>query len=101
MRRTETPAIRRALHARDRGCRWPGCALPAAWCTAHHIRPWANGGTTSRTNLILLCFVHHHYFIHYLGWTLTGDPDATVTFTHPAGWLTLTSPLPTTQPRAP
>jgi hypothetical protein len=52
--------------------------------------------------MILLCFVPHHYFIHYLGWLLAGDPDGTVTFAHPTGWLTLTSPLPaTTQPRAP
>jgi hypothetical protein len=102
MQRTETPGIRRALHARDRGCRWPGCGIPAAWCTAHHIRPWAKGGRTSRKTMILLCFVHHQYFIHYLGWTLTGDPDGTVALTHPGGWLTLTSPLPAaSRPRAP
>jgi hypothetical protein len=92
--RTETPALRRALTARDRGCRWPGCGLPASWCTAHHIRPWKLGGATRLPNLVLLCFVHHHYFIHLLGWTLTGAADALLRFTHPGGWLTLDSPLP-------
>jgi Domain of unknown function (DUF222)/HNH endonuclease len=92
--RTETPALRRALTARDRGCRWPGCGLPAGWCTAHHIRPWKLGGATRLPNLVLLCFVHHHYFIHLLGWTLTGTADALLRFTHPGGWLTLDSPLP-------
>ena len=93
--RTETPALRRALTARDRGCRWPGCGLPAGWCTAHHLRPWKLGGATRLPNLVLLCFVHHHYFIHLLGWTLTGTADALLRFTHPGGWLTLDSPLPT------
>jgi hypothetical protein len=92
--RTETPALRRALTARDRGCRWPGCGMPATWCTAHHIRPWKRGGKTRRSNLVLLCFVHHHYFIHLLGWLLTGSADTTLHFTHPGGSLTLDSPLP-------
>ena len=92
--RTETPALRRALTARDRGCRWPGCGLPASWCTAHHIRPWKLGGATRLPNLVLLCFVHHHYFVHLLGWTLTGTADALLRFTHPGGWLTLDSSLP-------
>ncbi|HEY2519077.1 MAG TPA: DUF222 domain-containing protein [Streptosporangiaceae bacterium] len=92
--RTETPAQRRALTARDRGCRWPGCGMPAVWCTAHHIRPWKRGGRTRLPDLILLCFVHHHYFIHLLGWILTGTADSTLQFTHPRGHLTLTSPLP-------
>jgi hypothetical protein len=93
--RTETPAIRRALTARDRGCRWPGCGLPATWCTAHHIHPWKHGGTTRLPGLVLLCFVHHHYFTHLLGWTLSGSPDGLLHFTHPHGHLTLNSPLPT------
>jgi hypothetical protein len=92
--RTETPALRRALTARDRGCRFPGCGLPATWCTAHHIRPWKRHGTTRLPNLVLLCFVHHHYFIHLLGWALSGSPDDILRFTHPEGWLTLDSPLP-------
>jgi hypothetical protein len=92
--RTETPALRRALAARDRGCRWPGCGLPASWCTAHHIRPWKHGGKTRLPNLVLLCFVHHHYFIHLQGWTLIGSPDQGLTFAHPRTGLTLPSPLP-------
>jgi hypothetical protein len=92
--RTETPAIRRALTVRDRGCRWPGCGLPAVWCTAHHIRPWKRRGKTRLPNLVLFCFVHHHYFIHQLGWTLSGSPDGLLHFTHPGGRLILDSPLP-------
>jgi hypothetical protein len=92
--RTETPAQRRALTARDRGCRWPGCGTPATWCTAHHIHPWQHGGKTRLPDLVLLCFVHHHYFIHLLGWILSGSPDGLLRFTHPRGHLTLDSPLP-------
>jgi Domain of unknown function (DUF222)/HNH endonuclease len=92
--RTETPALRRALTARDQGCRWPGCGLPAIWCTAHHIRPWRHGGRTRLPNLVLLCFVHHHYFIHLEGWTLSGSPDQELRFAHPRTGLSLASPLP-------
>jgi Domain of unknown function (DUF222)/HNH endonuclease len=92
--RTEPPALRRALEARDQGCRWPQCGALAAWATAHHIKPWSKGGATSLQDLALLCHAHHHHFIHILGWTITGDPNATLHFTHPGGWLTLDSPLP-------
>ncbi len=100
--RTETPAIRRALEARDQGCRAPGCGMPATWCTAHHLKPWSHGGTTSLNDTALFCFAHHTYFIHTLGWTVTGDPNGTLHFTHPQGWPTLDSPLPgATKPRPP
>ena len=92
--RTEPPGLRRALEARDRGCRWPFCDALAAWATAHHIRHWKDGGATSLDDLALFCHVHHHHFIHLLGWTITGDPNGTLHFTHPGGWLTLDSPLP-------
>src|SRR5690606_20733215 len=36
--------MRKALQARDRGCRWPGCTAPAAWTDAHHLLPWWHGG---------------------------------------------------------
>jgi hypothetical protein len=92
--RTEPAGLRRALEARDRGCRWTECGALAAWATAHHIRPWSQGGATSLDETALFCFVHHHHFIHTLGWTITGNPNATLYLTHPGGWVTLESPLP-------
>jgi hypothetical protein len=92
--RTEPAGLRRALEARDRRCRWPGCEALAAWATAHHIRPWSKGGATSLADLALFCHLHHHHFIHTLGWIITGTPNGTLHFTHPGGWLTLDSPLP-------
>ncbi len=35
--RTATPAQRRALAARDRGCIIPGCGIPAEACQTHHV----------------------------------------------------------------
>jgi hypothetical protein len=94
--RTEPPGLRRALEARDRGCRWPGCGALATWATAHHIKGWQHGANTSLDELALFCHVHHHYFIHMLGWQITGTPNGTLHLTHPGGWLTLDSPLPGT-----
>ncbi len=58
-RRTRTipPSIRRALAARDTGCRFPGCT--SRRCDAHHIDHWADGGPTRVDNLLLLCRRHH------------------------------------------
>ena len=42
-KRFHTPAMRHALAVRDRECRAVGCEIPAAWCEAHHVRPWAAG----------------------------------------------------------
>ena len=55
--RTIPPALRRALQARDRQCRFPGCN--ARRCDAHHVRHWADGGPTRLDNLVLLCRRHH------------------------------------------
>ncbi|MCY3843357.1 MAG: DUF222 domain-containing protein, partial [Acidobacteria bacterium] len=51
--RTVSPALRRALAARDGQCRFPGCE--ARRCDAHHMRHWAHGGETALANLVLLC----------------------------------------------
>jgi hypothetical protein len=56
--RTIPPAIRRALNARDRGCRFPGCAN-TRYVDAHHVHHWAQGGETKLSNLALLCRFHH------------------------------------------
>jgi hypothetical protein len=57
--RTATPAQRRALAARDRGCIIPGCRIPAEACQTHHIQDWAAHGATDLPNLALLCWAHH------------------------------------------
>ena len=53
---------RHALAARDRGCSFPGCDVPPAWCQAHHVVAWADGGLTNLDNLTLLCGWHHRQF---------------------------------------
>ena len=55
--RTVPPSLRRALEARDRGCRFPGCGL--RFTEAHHVKHWADGGETSLSNTTLMCKAHH------------------------------------------
>ncbi len=82
---------RRAMVVRDGGCRGPGCDRPPAWCDAHHIRWWTNGGHTNLANGLLLCR-HHHRLVHEGGWTLTFDPTtALATFRSPSGNLERTT----------
>jgi hypothetical protein len=77
--------MRRALHARDRGCRFPGCDAPSAWTDAHHIQPWARGGATDVDNLTLLCRWHHGR-VHEGGWSVSYHPETgEVTATRPDG----------------
>jgi hypothetical protein len=74
-RRTVTPAQRRALEARDRGCRFPGCPADR-WLKAHHLRHWGHKGPTDLDNLVLLCR-HHHKVVHEFGWNVRFEqPDA-------------------------
>ncbi len=71
--RTVPPALRRALVARDGGCRFPGCTNHR-WVDAHHIEHWVDGGTTRSGNLILLCTTHHR-LVHEGGFRLGGSAD--------------------------
>ncbi|MHA7240828.1 HNH endonuclease signature motif containing protein [Arthrobacter sp. TMS1-12-1] len=52
-------AQRRAMVARDRGCAFPDCTVPAVWAEAHHVTPWVLGGRTDVSNGCLLCSFHH------------------------------------------
>jgi hypothetical protein len=72
------PALRRALNARDRGCRFPGCAS-RRFLHAHHIEHWANGGATDLDNLLQLCG-HHHRLLHEGGYGITRRPDGRLLF---------------------
>jgi len=58
-RRLFTRGQRLALIARDKGCSWAGCTVPASWCDAHHVVHWRHGGRTSLLNAALLCPKHH------------------------------------------
>jgi hypothetical protein len=80
--RTIPPAIRRALHHRDHGCRFPGCGLP--YGQGHHIRHWANGGPTTLGNLAMLCR-RHHRAVHEEGYRVERRADGALRFTRPDG----------------
>ncbi len=93
--RTHTPAQRRAITARDRGCAWPGCGTPSRWCEVHHLVWWdRDGGDTSVLDGALLCSFHHHE-VHRLDLVVTrftvghgggeGGRSATYTVVTPGG----------------
>ena len=83
-RRTRTipPATRRALEARDRGCRFPGCGL--RFTDGHHIVHWADGGPTTLKNLVLLC-ERHHRRVHEGRYQVCSGADGTTVFFTPDG----------------
>lgn len=75
--------MRRALLARDRHCRFPGCST-RRFLHAHHLRHWADGGPTALSNLISLCGAHHR-FVHEGGWKLTAGASGALEARCPDG----------------
>ncbi len=75
---------RRALeHRAGYRCERDGCGRPAAVCVPHHVVPWALGGLSLQSNLVLLCRSCHH---------LLHDRDRPLLLTAgrrigPRGWL--------------
>ena len=51
---------RRALFARDRGCTFPNCTVPAARAQIHHTTDWARGGHTNLDTLTIACGYHNN-----------------------------------------
>ena len=78
-------SIRRAVLLRDRGCAWPRCGRPAAWCDVHHLQHKKDGGKTAVSECVLLCQFHHDICIHRRGWRLILHPDGTTTAYGPDG----------------
>ncbi|MBX5460994.1 MAG: HNH endonuclease, partial [Steroidobacteraceae bacterium] len=74
---------RRALQARDRGCRFPGCTH-TRFVDAHHVQHWAQGGETKASNLVLLCR-RHHRFVHEGGVRIEVLDDGAFRFVKPDG----------------
>lgn len=82
-----SPALARAVRARDVTCRFPGCRRsavgPANGTDLDHTVPWPVG-STSATNLAVLCR-RHHRLKHTPGWSTVLHPDGSMTWTTPTG----------------
>jgi hypothetical protein len=80
-----TAAQRRAISVRDNGrCRWPHCWRRT--CDIHHVIWYKRGGVTAVCNGCLLC-PHHHTFVHEHRFTISGEPNATLSFHRPDGTI--------------
>ncbi|GAA1720806.1 HNH endonuclease signature motif containing protein [Fodinicola feengrottensis] len=75
-----TPALRKALIARDKGC--ARCGRPPRWTRGHHVQHWADGGATFLENCVLLCD-RCHRLVHHGGWDVR-IVDGIVEFLPPA-----------------
>ncbi len=83
--RTATAAQRRAIVARDRHCRAPGCRTKPKHCDVHHLDHWINGGRTDVDRMVLLCGTHHREF-HKPGYRMELSDQAEFTVHSPKGW---------------
>ena len=82
-RRLASPGQRIVLHARDRGCTFPGCTVPGYGCQAHHgKKPWARGGQTNIDEEVLACPPHNR-LIEKGGWTTRIRTDGRVAWIPP------------------
>ncbi|MGY1667035.1 DUF222 domain-containing protein [Geodermatophilus sp. SYSU D00696] len=91
-KRVVTPAIRRAVEARDGGCVFTGCDAPSHWADVHHLVHWIDGGETSLANSALLC-ERHHTQVHH-GFRIERQPDGRWRTWRPDGTeITVPAPL--------
>jgi hypothetical protein len=96
-RRTIPMLLRRALHLRDRGCRFPGCTN--RWVDGHHVVPWSRGGPTTLANLCSLCR-RHHTFVHDRGIRIVPEANG-FRFVHDDGRVIEPSGVPPLLPPQP
>src|SRR5271170_1047303 len=66
-KRLASPAQRFVLYAKDRGCTFPGCPVPANLCETHHTNPYATNPVTDVNDLALACGPNHQ--LADQGWT--------------------------------
>jgi hypothetical protein len=66
-KRLASPAQRIVLYAKDRGCSFPGCPVPAHLCETHHCNPYATNPVTDINDLTLACGPNHQ--LAEQGWT--------------------------------
>ena len=83
--------LAKRARARDRRCRFPGCAVAAVFCDLDHVRPWP-AGPTSLANLMCLCR-RHHRVKQRPGWRVVLATDGVATWTDPTGRVRTTEPV--------
>jgi hypothetical protein len=93
-------AMKDAIRARDRHCRFPGCRRPAIHCDVDHTVAFKVGGRTIYTNLGCICRFHHK-IKHMPGWHVVQDTEGTFTWTSPTGHVFVNRPPPTDDDEAP
>jgi len=82
-RRTASPGQRIVLHAKDRGCTFPGCTVPGYGCQVHHAQTdWAKGGLTNIDNETLACGPHNR-LVKEGGWQTRKRKDGTTEWIPP------------------
>jgi len=86
-------ALRRAIHVRDRTCRFPGCAVPVSRTDAHHVVSWIDLGRTDRDEVVSLCRFHHGR-LHDGAYSITADGEGDFVFLRADG-DPITLPTPT------
>jgi hypothetical protein len=94
-----TPAQRRWVTTRDRGCRFPHCGNRAGWSDLDHVVAHADGGETDCGNLCCLCRRHHRLKTHSPGWTFVMGDDGVLRVTTPSGVTRTTRPPGVHRPR--
>jgi len=75
--------MRRAVLARDRGCRWPGCTQ-RRFVDIHHVEFVSRNGRTVPSNLTSICRFHHR-LVHEGGFTLKMSAGGSVRVVSPEG----------------
>jgi hypothetical protein len=90
-RRLFPPALRRYLVARDGVCRTPWCDAPIRH--ADHVKPWAEGGSTTDSNGEGLC-VTCNLAKEHPGWRHSLEPPSprTTTSSHDPHTVRITTP---------
>jgi hypothetical protein len=81
--RTVSTPLKRALHARDGGCTFPGCHR-RRFLDAHHLEHWVDGGETHLDNLTLLC-TYHHRLLHEGGFKIEREGTEALRFVRADG----------------
>jgi hypothetical protein len=76
--RTVSTPLKRALHARDRGCTFPGCHRKR-YLDGHHLKHWLDGGETTPDNMTLLC-TYHHGLLHRGSFSIVRESDDNLRF---------------------